>query len=648
MAPVNGSPSESVSGITNKTSETISVTPTVENVPGNGVASVEIVNISTDTTTAATLGAGGVYSATLTGLGDGAHVFDIVTTDKAGNTTTTALAAVDIATQAPVNGSPSESVSGITSTTSETISVTPTVENVPGNGVASVEIVDTSTDTTTAATLGAGGVYSATLTGLGDGAHVFDIVTTDKAGNTATTALAAVDIATQAPTVDANESVSGTTTQTSDLITATATAEDVPGDSIVSVVVDDGEAELGAATLLNGVWSYTASDLALGGHDFAVVATDAAGNSTKTTLAHVDVVSGAGPTVNASISTPGLTNQTSETISETATAAADNTIVGVEVFDNDTDLGAALFNSDTQTWSFTASGLADGAHDFSTVTTDSGDNTTTTTLPVVDIATQAPVNGSPAESVSGITNTTSETISVTPTVENVPGNGVASVEIVDTSTDTTTAATLGAGGVYSATLTGLGDGAHVFDIVTTDKAGNTTTTALAAVDIATQAPVNGSPSESVSGITGTTSETISVTPTVENVPGNGVASVEIVDTSTDTTTAATLGAGGVYSATLTGLGDGAHVFDIVTTDKAGNTDDDGARRRRHRHASARQRLAHRKRLRHHQHRRARRSPSPRQWRTSRATASPRSRSSTLQKTRPPRRRSAQTASIRRR
>ena len=761
LAPVNGSPGETVSGITNKTSETISVTPTVENVPGNGVASVEIVDTSTNTTTAATLGTGGVYSATLTGLSDGAHVFDIVTTDNAGNSTTTPLTAVDIATQAPtmnasesvsgtttqttdvltatvaaeevpgdfiasvvvydgeseigaatlsdgewsytadltlgghtftlvatdaagnsttktlaavdvvsgfnptvnasistpgltnqtsetisetttasagntiagvevfdnsedlgaasfnvqtqiwsytatgladgannfstvttdsasnqttvalpvvdiatqapVNGSPSESLSGLTNKTSETISVTPTVENVPSDGIASVEVFDTSTQTETAATLGAGGVYSATLAGLSDGAHVFDIITTDKAGNSTTTRLSAVDIATQAPTVNAGESVSGTTTLTSDLLSETATAEDISGDSIATVLAYDGETELGAATLSDGVWSYTAGDLGLGAHDFSLVTTDAAGNSTTSTLAPVDVVSGSGPTVNASISAPGLTNQTSETVSETATAVGDNTITGVEVFDNDTDLGAASFNSDAQTWSFTASGLADGAHDFSTETTDSGDNTTTTTLPVVDIATVGPVNGSPSESVSGLTNKTSETISVTPTVENVPGNAVASVEIVDTSTDTRTAATLGAGGVYSATLTGLGDGAHVFDIVTTDKAGNTTTTTLAAVDIATQAPVNGSPTESVSGITNKTSETISVRPTVENVPGNVVASVEIVDTSTSTTTAATLGAGGVYSATLTGLGDGAHLFDIVTTDKTGNT-----------------------------------------------------------------------------
>ena len=159
------------------------------------------------------------------------------------------------------------------------------MEDVAGNGVASVEIVDTSTNTTTAANLGAGGVYSATLTGLGDGAHVFDIVTTDKAGNKTTTALAAVDIATQAPTMSASESVSGTTTQTSDVLTATVTAEDVAGDSIASVVAYDGETEIGAATLSNGVWSYTASDLALGGHTFSLVATDAAGNSTTTTLA---------------------------------------------------------------------------------------------------------------------------------------------------------------------------------------------------------------------------------------------------------------------------------------------------------------------------------------------------------------------------
>ncbi len=754
------SASISTPGLTNQTSETISEVAAAA-VPGNTIVGVEVYDNGEDLGAASFNSDSQTWSFTATGLADGEHDFSTVTIDSGANQATTALPVVDIATAAPVNGSPGQTVSGITNQTSDTISVTPSVEGVSGNGVASVVIVDTSNNAETSAALGAGGVYSAPITGLVDGAHVFDIVTTDNAGNVTTTALAAVDVATQAPTMNASEGVSGTTTQTSDVLSATVTAENVPGNSIVAVLAYDGQTELGAATFSNGVWSYTASNLQLGNHSFSLKATDAAGNSTTKTLAPVNVVSGSGPTVNAEISTPGLTNHTSETVSETATASTGNTITGVEVFDNNVDLGAASFNSATQAWSFTAAGLADGAHDFSTVTTDSADNTTTTLLPVVDIATQAPTNGSPSESVSGITNKTSETISVTPTVENVPGNGVASVEILDTSTNTGTAATLGAGGVYSATLTGLSDGAHAFEIITTDNAGNSTTTPLSALDIATQdptlnasesvsgttnqtsdiltatataenvpgnsivsvlaydgqtelgaatlsngvwgytasdlspgghtfslvaddaagnsttstltpidvvsgddptvnasistpgltnqtsetisetataaqgstvasvevfdnnvdlgaasfdsdtqtwsftatkladgenvfstvttdssdrsttttlpvveiateAPVNGSPSESVAGLTHTTTETISVAPTVEDVTGNAVASVEVIDTSTNTTTAATLGAGGVYSATLTGLSDGAHVFQIVTTDSAGN------------------------------------------------------------------------------
>ncbi len=569
QGPINGSPSESVSGITKTTSETISVTPTAENVPGNGVASVEIVDTSNNTTTAATIGAGGVYSATLTGLSDGAHVFDIVTTDKAGNQTTTALAAVDVATQAPVNSAPSESVHGLTRTTTETISATPTVEAVPGNGVASVEIVDTSNNKTTAATLGAGGVYSATLTGVSDGAHVFDIVTTDKAGNSTTTALTAVDIATQAPTVNASETVSGTTGLRTDVITATAAAEQVPGNAIASVVVYDGDTELGPASLSNGVWSYTASDLGLGAHDFSLLTTDAAGNATTTTLTPVDVIQPL--TVSANESVSGLTNLTSDTLSETATAAPGLAIAGVEAFDGYTDLGAATFDAGTSLWSFTAQNLSDGAHDFSLVTTDSVGDTLQATL-IPDLVATTPPSVMVSQILSGLTNNNQDTITETASAEAVGANAIKSVEVYDDGTAVGAATFSNGEWVFNTGV--LADGAHRFLTVTTDAAGNVTSQSLPAIHVETTPPIVRA-TESVAGLTNQNVVTISETARVEAPSFNAIESVEVYDGAT-ALGAATL-SGGVWTFTTATLADGVHRLSTVTTDAAGNVTTDTLR-----------------------------------------------------------------------
>ena len=129
----------------------------------------------------------------------------------------------------------------------------------PDDAIAGVEIFDGSTDLGPATSNG-NGTWSFTAGGLAEGAHDFSAVVRDAAGNSATSALAAVEVATHAPTTSASELISGLTDQNYDTITVKASAEAVTGDAIASVEIYDRGNAVGAATLSNGLWSYTASN----------------------------------------------------------------------------------------------------------------------------------------------------------------------------------------------------------------------------------------------------------------------------------------------------------------------------------------------------------------------------------------------------
>ena len=220
--------------------------------------------------------------------------------NKSGNSSTTPPATTTDIT--PPSLSATESVSGITNRATDTISgnVSDT-----GSGVAKVEIFDVIGGNRVdlgSATL-ANGTYSFTAANLSGGTHAFSAVATDKVGNVSQTvsAGAALTVDTVAPTLKAGESVSGTTSKTSNVISGTA-ADVGTGVSRVEVFDMTGgrTVDLGAATLTNGSWTFTASNLAAGTHAFTATATDAAGNTSAA------VSAGASETVVA-VTTPPVT-----------------------------------------------------------------------------------------------------------------------------------------------------------------------------------------------------------------------------------------------------------------------------------------------------------------------------------------------------
>ncbi|MGI4802716.1 MAG: beta strand repeat-containing protein [Janthinobacterium lividum] len=174
-----------------------------------------------------------------------------------------------------------ESNSGVTNSPTDTVSGTVTDS---GSGVAKVEIYDTIGGRTVdlgAATL-ANGSYSFATGKLADGTHAFTAVAIDKSGNATavTSAGATLTVDTVAPALTASQSTSGTTTNTGNVISGTAT-DSGTGVSRVEIydTIGGRTVDLGAATLNGSAWSFAANKLATGSHAFSAIATDAAGNA---------------------------------------------------------------------------------------------------------------------------------------------------------------------------------------------------------------------------------------------------------------------------------------------------------------------------------------------------------------------------------
>ena len=184
----------------------------------------------------------------------------------------------------------------------------------------------------------------------------------------------------------------------------------------------------------NGAWSQLVGDLANGAYSYTATATDAAGNTSAPSSPLAFTVATQAPTASATQSSSGLTNQTSDTITVTASAenVAGDSIADVAIYDGATLLGVASANGDG-TWTFTAQHLADGDHSFQGATvSDAAGNATTSPLAATAVATQAPVVA--IESAGGLTDQPTQTIIVSASAEAVSGDAISTVSLYDGST----------------------------------------------------------------------------------------------------------------------------------------------------------------------------------------------------------------------
>ncbi|MBA3541346.1 MAG: hypothetical protein H0T79_17170, partial [Deltaproteobacteria bacterium] len=267
-------------------------------------------------------------------LAEGAHTFTVTATDTAGNVASDSQAfTIDSTPPAvTITGGPSGTTSDPTPTF--TFSVT-------GGPATTTCRIDTGALTACTA--------SFTATALADGAHTFEVVATDTAGNT--------DSATRAFTLD-------TTPPTVTITTFPASPTNDPNPTI-TFVVGAGPAtttcQVDTATPVACTSPFTAPTLSNGAHTITVVATDTAGNTGS------DAVT---ITVDTTPPTLVLVGPATPTNDPTPTAMFSVTAGGPATLTCKVDSGAFAACASP----FTTGTLTDGAHTITVRATDAATN----------------------------------------------------------------------------------------------------------------------------------------------------------------------------------------------------------------------------------------------------------------------------------
>jgi large repetitive protein len=366
----------------------------------NGSVSKTIVNDGTNKPVVLT-------AADLSILGDGTVTATTVTTDTAGNSTSTDSGNFSLDTAPPtVTSTPvgdaikttaeATSATGVLTINSE-IGSTSVVTFTGPNGTVTKTITNDGTNKPVVLT-------SADLATLGDGTVTASTVTTDAAGNTTSTDSGSFSLDTTPPLAPGNTTPAATNT-TTPAITGTGS----PGDTI-TLFGPDGTTVLGTTTVApDGTWSVTPTTaLPLGNSALSVKATDPAGNQGPATSIPVNVDQT--PPVAPTSTTPSITNDTTPAITGIGNPGDTITLFGP---DGTTVLGTTTVAPDG-TWSVTpTSPLPEGSNSLSVKATDPAGNVGPATPVTVTIDTVPPTAPSTQPTLVGA-NPTGSTSDTTP------------------------------------------------------------------------------------------------------------------------------------------------------------------------------------------------------------------------------------------
>ena len=244
-----------------------------------------------------------------------------------------------------------------------------------GSGLANTVVhftIDGSPIATTVTT-NAQGAWSFTPTGLADGAHTIVASQTDSFGNTGSASLS-FTLDTTAPLV-AITSPGGPTNQAAQTITGTVDVADAGA----TVTLLDGTTALGSAVVQsNGSWSIPVT-LSSGSNSLTAQVSDLAGNS-ATSSAVVYTLSTTAPTVSEALTIDTGSSASDHITSNDALSGSGlaNTVVHFTI--DGSPIATTVTTNAQGAWSFTPTGLADGAHTIVASQTDSFGNTGSASL----------------------------------------------------------------------------------------------------------------------------------------------------------------------------------------------------------------------------------------------------------------------------
>ncbi|MBS0219349.1 MAG: M10 family metallopeptidase C-terminal domain-containing protein [Proteobacteria bacterium] len=402
----------------------------------------------------ATADANGTWSYTPTGLADGVHTIVASETNAAGTGTASMTFTLDTTapavTEKLVNG-------GVTTFNAALMGT--------GEANATVHFTVDGTPIAATATADATGAWSYTPTGLADGPHTIVATETDLAGNIGSASLSFTLSTATTPVVTERLAVD-TGASSTDRITSNPTLSGTASpNSIVHFTVDGNAVSATATANTNGTWSYTPTGLADGTHTIVASETNAAGTGTASLTFTLDTMA---PHV-----TEGLVNDTGISNSDKVTSNASLTGSGdagaIVHFTVDGTAIAATATADANgVWSYTPTGLADGAHTIVATETDLAGSTGSASLSFT-LDTTAPLL---TEHLAG-GGTTAASPALTGT-----GDAGAVVHFAIDGSAIADTATADATGAWSFTPSGLADGAHTVIASETDAAGNTGSASL--------------------------------------------------------------------------------------------------------------------------------------------------------------------------
>jgi hypothetical protein len=333
----------------------------------------------------------------------------------------------------------------------------------------------TANDTNKIATVTSGTSY--TDSNVATGSYRYKVVAVDAAGNagpasgeaTATVAADSTPPATSITAPAPGATVSGT-------VNVTANASD--NRSVASVQFKADGTNIGSAdTTAPYSASWNTTSLSNGNHTLTAVATDGAGNTTTSTGVTVNVDNGSPPTVSITAPAVGAT-VSGNAVSITANAADDRGVASVQFKVDGANLGAADTSSPySATWN--ALTATPGQHTLTAVATDTDGNTTTSSPVNVNVDNGSPPTVSITAPAAGAT-VSGSAVSITANAGD--DRGVASVQFKVDGTDLGAADTTSP---YSATWNTLTatNGSHNLSAVARDSDGNTTTSAVVAVNV---------------------------------------------------------------------------------------------------------------------------------------------------------------------
>ena len=476
-----------------------------------------------------------------TALADGLYDLRVVVTDNAGNSTASAV----VANVRVDNTAPSASLNDPGSPLRGTVTLSSSTGD-GGSGVASVTYQYSPAGAAT---------WSATpaawdTTALGDGLYDLRVVVTDNAGNsTASAVVANVRVDNTAPSAslhDPGSPVRGT-------VMLSSSSNDA-GSGIDTMTFQVSPAGAATWSATPAAWDTTA--LADGLYDLRVVVTDDAGNSTASaTVADVRVDNTA---PSATMNAPGSPVRGTVALSSN-TADAGSGIASVTY--QYSHAGAGSWTSTPSTWDTTAVG--DGLYDLRVVVTDNAGNSTTSAAVTGILVDNTDPTGSITTPLAGDNVRGTVTVASDSTDG---GSDVASAVFQRSPAGAGTWATIdtATGSPYQVgwDTTAETDGLYDLRVITTDEAGNTTTSAT----VANVRVDNTAPSASLDDPGSPVRGTVALSSNVGD-GGSGVA--------TTTYQYSHAGAGSWANTPAawdtTALADGFYDLRVVVTDNAGNS-----------------------------------------------------------------------------